>query len=200
MVIKRFVSGNLESNGYIIFQKGGQNCYIIDPGYNPKKFIEYIRESELNPQGILITHGHYDHTGAAEGISAEFDTPVYIHELDAFELDLPNLRTMKDGDTFDLDGETLEIISTPGHTHGSVCIMSKKSRACFTGDTLFDTDLGRNDFDGGSEKEMKASIINIIDKWENDITIYPGHDTGCTMKKVRIYNKEFNAILNERRN
>lgn len=72
--------------------------------------------------------------------------------------------------------------------------MAEKSRVCFTGDTIFDTDLGRTDLEGGSEPDMRDSICNVVDKWENDIMIYPGHDDGCTMKKVRIYNSEFIAL------
>lgn len=73
--------------------------------------------------------------------------------------------------------------------------MAEKSRVCFTGDTLFDTDLGRSDLDGGSEDDMRDTVCRILDRWENDIVIYPGHDDGCTMKKVRQYNTEFLALL-----
>ncbi len=195
MIIKRFIGGNLESNAYIIYQKDGADCYIIDPGYNPGKLAKFIRDNELNPLGIIITHNHYDHTGGADSLAGEFDVNVYMHEADAFDFDCRNLVELKDGEELFLGGEKLEIISTPGHTHGSICIMSSKSRVCFTGDTIFDTDLGRTDFDGGSEDEMRHTIREVISKWDNDIVIYPGHDSGCTMKKVKIYNSEYNDYL-----
>jgi len=182
------------SNGYVIYQKEGGSCYIIDPGYSPKKFVSFVREKDLQALGILLTHLHHDHAGAAEAVQDALDCPIYMHEDDAFSYRGKVDVRLKDGGRLDLDGEELLILHTPGHTRGSICIMSEKSRACFTGDTLFDTDLGRTDLAGGSEEDMGRSIRTVVDRWENDIVIYPGHDTGCTMKKVRIYNKEFLAL------
>lgn len=192
--IKRYIGGNLESNGYIVSRQIPGECYIIDPGYNPKKFIQYIKENQLVLKGIILTHLHHDHTGAADAIKAALDCPIFMHEDDAFAYRGDVDERIKDGHVFDYDGEKLEVILTPGHTKGSICLMDRRNRVCFTGDTLFDTDLGRSDLDGGSEEDMKKTICNIADKWENDITIYPGHDEGCTMKKVRMYNTEFLAL------
>lgn len=194
MNIKRFTGGALQSNGYVIYQRVGGNCFIIDPGYNPKVFINFVKENHLMIKGIILTHLHHDHAGGAAAVKAALGCPVFMHEADAFvyrgEVDV----RLKDGDTFNLDGEKLTVISTPGHTGGSICIMAERSRACFTGDTIFDTDLGRSDLPGGSEADMKHSICGIIDKWPNDIVIYPGHDDECTMKMIRKYNTEFLAL------
>lgn len=194
MKIKRFIGGSLMSNGYVIYKEDGGDCYIIDPGYVPKNFTDFAAEKQLHVLGILLTHLHHDHTGAAETVSDALDCPIYMHENDAFVYRGRVDRCLLDGEILDLAGEKLQVILTPGHTKGSICIMSEKSRVCFTGDTIFDTDLGRSDLAGGSEADMKNSVIRIIDKWDNDIMIYPGHDDGCTMKKVRIYNKEFLAL------
>ena len=192
--IKRYVGGSLESNGYILFQKDGRKCYLIDPGYQPKKFIQYIEEQNLIPAGIILTHLHHDHTGAAEAVSSYFECPIYMHEADAFVYRGRVDHHLVDGDTFDLEGENLTVLHTPGHTRGSNCIYSEKSKACFTGDTIFDTDLGRTDLDGGSETDMAASIKHVVDRWDNQIIIYPGHDNSCTMKFVRANNQEFLAL------
>ena len=194
MKIKRFIGGSLQSNGYVLYGQTGGNCYIIDPGYQPRKFIDFIKENALAPKGILLTHLHHDHVGAAEAIRDALACPIFMHEEDAFVYKGVVDQTLKEGDTFELDGESLEVLHTPGHTRGSICIMAAKSRVCFTGDTIFDTDLGRTDLAGGSEADMKYSICDVVNKWENDIVIYPGHDNGCTMKKVRIYNSEFLAL------
>lgn len=182
------------SNGYIIWKKEGGSCYVIDPGYKASNFIEFVREKELNPLGILLTHLHHDHTGASAAVADALSCPVYMHRDDTFSYKGRVDENLTDGQILDLDGEKLRMIHTPGHTKGSICIMCEKSRVCFTGDTIFDTDLGRTDLSGGSEKEMKRSVREIIDRWENDIVIYPGHDSGCTMKTVRIYNQEFLAL------
>ena len=202
MQIKRFIGGSLESNGYVIYRRSGGECFIIDPGYNPRVFVDFVRGEGLRAKGIILTHLHHDHTGAAQTVSDLLECPIYMHEADAAVYRGRVDETLKDGDELkfedEVGNEILRIINTPGHTKGSICIMSEKSRVCFTGDTIFDTDLGRSDLEGGSEEELKASVINVIDRWENDIHIYPGHDGGCTMKQVRKYNTEFLAITEGR--
>lgn len=189
--IKRFVGGGLESNGYIISSRSRGGCYIIDPGYEPKRFIDYVESEGLNLLGIILTHHHYDHVGAAARLRDYFDVPVMMHEIDSLRYRGNVDRYLNDGDLLDLDGETLRIFSTPGHTRGSICILSEKSKVVFTGDTIFDTDLGRTDLEDGSPDEMKESCRNVIDRWSNEYTIYPGHDGSATMKQVRKYNREF---------
>lgn len=195
MKIKRFICGNLEENGYVIYNRDGGECFIIDPGASAKQFINFITEKMLNLKGILLTHMHHDHTGGVDGIVTAFSCPVFMHSKDAVVYRGNVDIKIEGGEMFALDDEKIEVIHTPGHTHGSVCFMCTKSRICFTGDTIFDTDLGRTDLSGGSEKEMKCSIINVVSKWENDITIYPGHDESANMKTVRKYNTEYLAIL-----
>ena len=182
------------SNGYVIYQKEGGSCYIIDPGYTPKNFIDFVREKNLKAMGVITTHLHHDHTGAAEAVSDALNCPIFMHQADAFVYKGRVDHLLSDGEILDLDGEPLQVILTPGHTKGSICLMAEKSRVCFTGDTIFDTDLGRSDLAGGSEQDMIHSVRDIIDRWENDIFIRPGHDDGCTMKQVRIYNIEFLAL------
>lgn len=195
MKIERFVCGLLESNGYVIYQDDGRDCFIIDPGYGAKKFSGFVRAHDLDVKGILLTHHHYDHVGAVKKLKAEFDCPVYMHRADCDMYGKPVDVYMEDGDVIDVDGETIRVISTPGHTRGSVCFFSEKSRVMFTGDTIFNVDLGRTDLEDGSESDMQATIRNIVDKWDNDIYIYPGHGDGCTMKTVRRINTEFADIV-----
>lgn len=195
MKIKRYVGGSLESNGYIISNRSKGSCYIIDPGYEPKKFIDYIEDEGLKLLGIILTHHHYDHVGGAERIRDYFGVPVMMHEMDAHVYKGTVDRQLSDGDVLNLDGETLQILNTPGHTWGSICILSEKSKVVFTGDTIFDTDLGRTDLADGSPQCMEESCRSIIDKWSNEYTIYPGHDGSATMKQVRKYNQEFLECL-----
>lgn len=185
----------LESNGYVIYQREGGDCYIIDPGYHSKVFIEFVKEQGLNLRGILLTHHHYDHVGAVERIKDVFGCPVYLHRGDCDFYKKPVDVYMEDGDVIDLEGESLMVIHTPGHTKGGACFYSEKSKAAFTGDTIFNVDLGRTDLDGGSDAEMEESICGKINRWSNEITIYPGHGDECTMKKVRQINREFLDII-----
>lgn len=198
MKIKRFIGGTLESNGYVIYQNVKGSCFIIDPGYNPNVFIEFINYRSLDVKGILLTHHHYDHVGAVEKLKAVFDCPVYLHRNDCDMYKNQVDVYMEDGDVIELEGENIKVLNTPGHTRGSVCFYSDKSRLAFTGDTIFNVDLGRTDLEDGSEAEMHNSILNIIDKWENDIMIYPGHGDHCNMKTVRQINREFLQIVDKR--
>ena len=195
MKIKRFTGGTLESNGYVLYVREGGSCFIIDPGYDPKVFLVYIRDMKLDLKGIILTHHHYDHTGAVDRIKNETGCPVYLHREDCDMYGNQVDVYMEDSDIIDLDGVQLEVIHTPGHTRGSVCIFDGKDRVCFTGDTIFNVDLGRTDLEDGSEEQMVRSITEIIDRWPNDIMIYPGHGDGCTMKKVWKINREFTDII-----
>ena len=150
---------------------------------------------KLDLKGIILTHHHYDHTGAVDRIKNETGCPVYLHREDCDMYGNQVDVYMEDSDIIDLDGVQLEVIHTPGHTRGSVCIFDGKDRVCFTGDTIFNVDLGRTDLEDGSEEQMIRSITEIIDRWPNDIMIYPGHGDGCTMKKVRKINREFTDII-----
>jgi len=198
MLIKRLVGGALESNGYIIYKKEGKDCYIIDPGYHPEKFIKAIKELKLSVLGILLTHHHYDHVGGVAKIREMKACQVYLHREDADmyrdEVDI----MMEGGDEIILGDEVIKVLHTPGHTLGSVCFYSEKTKAAFTGDTIFNVDLGRTDFRDGSASKMENSIRNIINKWDNEVMIYPGHGDPCSMKFVRKVNREFLDIVENR--
>ncbi|MBQ1406828.1 MAG: MBL fold metallo-hydrolase [Eubacterium sp.] len=193
--IKRFMLGPILEDGYVVYENDGELCYIIDPGYEPGGYISFVDEHSLKPAGILLTHLHGDHTGAADALKDAFGCVTMMHEQDAFVYKGVIDVMLKDGDVIPLGSDSLKVIHTPGHTKGSVCFLSEKSKVCFTGDTVFDTDLGRTDLKGGSEQDMVRSIRNVVDGFANDIHIYPGHEGDCTMKYVRKFNSEFNAIV-----
>ncbi len=195
MEIKRFIGGILEANGYVLSDPQTGTCWIVDPGYKPKVFIQYVKQQELQPLGILLTHHHSDHTGAADQVRRALDCPVYIHKADADRYGEWVDVLLEGGEGLTLGDERFSVQHTPGHTKGSVCFLFRKSRACFTGDTVFNVDLGRTDLEDGSFEEMCESILQVADHWAGDITIYPGHGDSCTMKTVRRINQEFIDIV-----
>ncbi|MEG1929721.1 MAG: MBL fold metallo-hydrolase [Anaerovorax sp.] len=198
MRIKRIIGGNLESNGFIIFQKEGGDCYIIDPGYNGEAYLKKVKDLSLRLKGILLTHHHYDHVGGVQKIKNATDCPVSIHRCDSDLLKFQADIHLEDGEKLFLEEEEIQVIHTPGHTMGSVCFYSEKSKLVFTGDTIFNVDLGRTDLVDGDQQAMESSIVNIINEWGNDMTIYPGHGDSCNMKFVRKNNREFLDIVTPR--
>lgn len=196
MKIKRLIGVNLESNGYVIYDKEQGECFVVDPGYNGEKFLKIIDDFGLKMKGILLTHHHYDHVGGVDKIREKTDCPVYIHRADSDMYKKQATILLEDGDVLLLGQEEIKVIHTPGHTKGGVCYYSEQSKLAFTGDTIFNVDLGRTDLSDGSSYEMENSIKKIIDLWSNEITIYPGHGDSCNMKYVRKYNQEFLDIVN----
>ncbi|MDR2486781.1 MAG: MBL fold metallo-hydrolase [Clostridiales Family XIII bacterium] len=205
MKIRRITCGNLETNCYILYHKPGGEAYIIDPGYNYKEYLAPLRELGLTARGILLTHHHDDHTGAVRNLKRELGCPVYIHreELSYYKGEADEI--LMGGETLTLpaeDGagaaaETILVQHTPGHTAGSVCFYAPKSRVSFTGDTIFNVDLGYTHFPGGSAERMRNSIRAVVDKWDNGVTIHPGHGDPETMKRVREVNQEFLDMLRD---
>ena len=133
MKIRRLIGGSLESNGYIIYHREKDICYIIDPGYDPERYIKVLEQMEMQVLGILLTHHHYDHVGAVEGIVKRFGCPVYLHRDDWGQYGRPVDYMLEDGQSIMLGHEEIKVIHTPGHTKGSVCYYSEKSKAAFTG-------------------------------------------------------------------
>ncbi|MDF3000930.1 MAG: fold metallo-hydrolase, partial [Bacillota bacterium] len=142
MKIKRLIGGNLESNGYVIYDREQGECFVVDPGYNGDKFVKIINDLGLRMKGILLTHHHYDHVGGVDKIKEITNCPVFIHRADADMYKKEVDVLLEDGDTLTLGDEVMNVISTPGHTKGGVCFYSEQSKLAFTGDTIFNVDIG----------------------------------------------------------
>jgi glyoxylase-like metal-dependent hydrolase (beta-lactamase superfamily II) len=197
MEIKRFVGGNIDSNGYIIFEKGDSACYIIDPGYAGERFLRAAEEAGLQIRGILLTHCHFDHVGGVQKILSAADCPVCMHKDEAASYKGRVDTLLSGGESLPLRDESILVLHTPGHTRGSVCFYSERGRVVFTGDTIFNVDLGRTDLGGGSAAEMERSVRETVSAWPSDTMLYPGHGDPCNMRFVRIHNGEYLKIMGE---
>ena len=211
MKFERFIVGMGEANGYIIYDENTLEALIIDPGDEAAVFAGYIQKHGLKPKEIVLTHYHYDHIGAVEALKEKYNCPVSIHKKDVEGLKDPKInhsfrgyrkpvsitpdRILSDGDVIQAGSVALIVVHTPGHTPGSICLVVKDENIAFTGDTIFDDDLGRTDLEGGSPDSMKRSITNKISKWEDQVRIYPGHADSATMAFVRAKNTEYLDLL-----
>jgi len=192
MFLKKIIVGDLEENCYVIADEKTGNSLIIDPGDDHERIQGFIDKNKLTPRFIINTHGHADHIGADD----KFNLPVYIHKLDAqclsdpsrnlsyftgtpFGLLIPKVNLLENGDIIKLDSLSLEVLHTPGHTPGGICL--KIDNVVFTGDTLFFGGVGRTDFPGSSEQQLLISIRDRLLSLQDETIIYPGHGPSSTI-------------------
>lgn len=157
MNIKIVKVGLLETNCYII--ENNNESIIIDPGDSPEKIEKYLTKKLV---GIIITHGHEDHIGAASYFKNKYNVSIY------------NFNNLKEG-VNNIGGFNFEILYTPGHTKDSIVIYFKDENKMFVGDFIFYHTIGRTDLEGGSYVDMIKSIEKI--KKYKDVILYPGHGT-----------------------
>ncbi|MGO8806872.1 MAG: MBL fold metallo-hydrolase [Candidatus Bathyarchaeia archaeon] len=182
MLIETFTVGGLSTNCYVASSRQTKDAIVIDPGldliFEADQIFDYIEEGSLKVKMIVNTHGHSDHINGDAIFQEKYNVPIYIHRLDAACLavlenaNFPQTVLLDDGSLIDFGNESLKVMHTPGHTPGSICLLG--DRLVFTGDTLFAGGIGRTDFPGGSDIDMRSSLQKLQSLPENFL-IYPGH-------------------------
>jgi glyoxylase-like metal-dependent hydrolase (beta-lactamase superfamily II) len=187
MEIKSLSVGQLQTNCYLLWDESSSECFIIDPGDDADFITTQILELKLKPMASLLTHGHYDHCLACLELKLNFNIPIYLNPKDNFLYQNANksaehwssIKALKQPHTLPLPKElklgetTIRVISTPGHTPGSVCFSF--ANILFTGDTLFADGVGRTDFSYSSTSDLKKSLAK-IHSYPPETLIYPGHE------------------------
>ena len=188
MEITVLTLGGYMTNCYILRQEASSKCLIIDPGYEAGRILSVLQQKQLEPEAILLTHGHFDHVGAVQDLAAETDCDVYIAEAD---LSLPPMitngklyytHTCPASGTLNLAGLAIRVLPTPGHTPGSVCLLVEDTM--FSGDTLFQGSCGRTDLPGGSWEQIAASLKTLA-SLPGDYRVLPGHGGETTLDRER---------------
>ncbi|MGC2062951.1 MAG: MBL fold metallo-hydrolase [Thermodesulfovibrionales bacterium] len=172
MLVNTVVVGQLEVNCYIVSDGHSPDALIIDPGDDHERIVEYIDKGGLKPKYIILTHAHYDHVCAAGDLHKRYGVPLVMHEDEkmTYEMtkklciswgfspdDFPaDFQTVKEGEKISVGGLSLEVIHTPGHTPGCICLYGNKM--LFTGDTLFKGSVGRTDLPGGNTNRLMDSL------------------------------------------
>jgi hydroxyacylglutathione hydrolase len=182
------VGSDFETNCYLAENTDTHELIIVDPGAQAQRIIAAV--GNRTPVAVLLTHGHFDHFGAADDVCGHFNIPLYIHKLDApkltdtagnesrtfgFNVSIQTKPVpVTDGQTLDLAGMAITVLHTPGHSKGGVCYLLPEDQGIFCGDTLFHQGYGRYDFGDGNFSELKQSLRKLI-HLHPKIVAYPGH-------------------------
>src|SRR5574344_407295 len=201
------------TNSYLIYDDTSKEGVLIDPGYDSNKIISEVKTLDIAIKYILLTHAHGDHFGAVEKVCDFAKSPVIVHEEDfdmlignienystpqgvsKQDLSSCNILKVKDGFTFIVGALNFEVIHTPGHTKGGICLLEKTSNNLFTGDTIFYDCYGRCDLVTGNFDDMVYSIKKLFDRFEN-IMIYPGHGKSVNIDFAKKYIKILLSMKN----
>ncbi|MBS3159572.1 MBL fold metallo-hydrolase [Candidatus Woesearchaeota archaeon] len=185
MEIKDFKLGSIVTNVYLLIEEN--ECVLIDCE-GPEIIYKFLKENKLDLKYILLTHFHFDHINGLELLKKKTNALIYGSDIDVnlFGLKIKLDKILKNNDIIEFKGNKIRVISTPGHTLGSLCFLIENN--LFSGDTLFYRAYGRTDL-GGDEKEMKISLKKLL-KLDENIKVYPGHGAFTTIEKERAIYKE----------
>ncbi|MCT4621466.1 MAG: MBL fold metallo-hydrolase [Marinisporobacter sp.] len=206
MIIERIQAGVYAVNCYIVVCEDTKKACVIDPGGDADEILKYIEKNGLTLEFILLTHAHGDHIGGIPKLKEMKNVPIFLHKedegmlMDASKnlssmMSGPNVgaspdKLISDGDVISLGNLKLNIIHTPGHTRGGICI--KVLDILFTGDTLFANSIGRTDFEGGSFEQIIDSIKRKLLVFDDGVKVLPGHGPYSTIGAERIHNPFIN--------
>lgn len=188
MKIRKIPVGMLQENCYFVSDENGETA-VIDPGDEADRLLGLLQSCGLTPRCILLTHGHFDHVGAAAALAERYHCPVYLHEADrALPArltggPLPQTRALHEGDELAVGALRFRVLETPGHSAGSVSLLC--CDALFSGDTIFaGGSWGRTDFPGGSEPALRASLRRLA-ALPPQTRVFPGHGPETTIAAER---------------
>jgi hydroxyacylglutathione hydrolase len=204
MILRKLELGNFGSNCYIVGDETTKEGMVIDPGAEGAFIMKQIKALGLKIKIIVLTHGHFDHTGGLAEVKAGTGAEIVIHEAEGlsrkspFQMMMPGSRsappadrTLKEGDVIAIGKAKFKVLHTPGHTPGGISLVS--DGIVFTGDTLFNSGVGRADFPGASYEQEMDSIRNKLMTLPDNYIVCPGHGPDSTIGAER----ENNPFLNE---
>jgi len=197
--IDRLILGAFETNCYVVRRdESATDCLVIDTGLDGRDLVAFLEEHELTPVAVVLTHGHADHIVGLAALRQRYPViKVFIHQLDAPLLTDPDANLsglagltfatapadvlLRDGDVIEEAGIRLQVLHTPGHTLGGICLYAEPEAIVFGGDTLFADSVGRTDFSGGDMDQLIESIQTKLFTLPDKTAVYPGHGMRTTI-------------------
>jgi hydroxyacylglutathione hydrolase len=209
MRITRLILGPLETNCWVVCDDIGGPAVVIDPAEDVDRIMAEVGDRCV--EAVILTHGHFDHLGAVTALLARTGAPLLMHPDDAesistasgtggaaFGFDVsasPPDRLLADGEVFDPGGLRLNVLHTPGHTPGGICLFAEGASGqaphLFSGDTLFAGSVGRTDFPGGDGRALSQSIAEKLAPLPPETVVHPGHGPDTTIGRERRLNPFF---------
>jgi glyoxylase-like metal-dependent hydrolase (beta-lactamase superfamily II) len=193
MLIKQLDIGYMDNFCYIVGCKKTRKALVIDPGHDVDQIVSAAEKQGLEIETIVNTHAHGDHTAGNAELKSLTGAKIIIHALDAAGYPKADVF-LKDEKTLQLGEITFDVIHTPGHTPGGICLHAEGN--LFTGDTLFVGDSGRTDLPGGDRPTLGKSIRRLM-QLPDDTTIWPGHNYGPTPTSTIGWEKRHNVNAKE---
>lgn len=204
MTLYAYPIGPIDTNSYLYFDDE-KNAVLIDAP--PDSYItisEVCKEENIKLRAVLLTHSHWDHSADCYEFQSKMKIPIYIHESDEYRIEDPKGNSIwtlpfeihpckadkyyKDREILKFGDVELEVLFTPGHTEGGVCLLDRDANTLFSGDTLFNLGVGRTDLPGGNYNKLKNSINNVLYKLPESTKVYPGHGEATTIQYEKKYN------------
>lgn len=180
---------------YVIYCPVQKKAAIVDPGFDAKKLMQFLKENRCSLEFVILTHYHSDHCAELPHLKKKYPTAqVVASKDDGQRLSVPPDVVMSDGSRLLLGTVRLSFLATPGHTPGGICVIVD-DEAVLTGDTLFIGDCGRTDLAGGSLEQMFRSLQEKILPLSDELVVYPGHDYGAVPFDTLGHQKRTNKTL-----
>ncbi len=202
MILQTLVVGPLGVNCYILGDETTREAIVVDPGGNARDILNALQHNRLQVKAIVNTHAHFDHILALNEIRASTHASFMIHADEvpvlaaakasaaSFGMGVsqpaPADRLLKDGDEVAAGSLRFQVLHTPGHTPGGICLLQDKH--VFVGDTLFQGSIGRTDFPGGDYATLMMSIRDKLLPLADDTIVYPGHGASTTIGEEKQLN------------
>lgn len=205
MRLESIVIPPIMENCYILHDD--KNAIVFDPGGDFESIKEFVDGKSLKVSAIMLTHGHFDHIGAAEKLKQHTSAPIYAHAGDmeliangsdhaarfgVSPFDIPIIdKFVENDEKISFGFVEIKVIHTPGHSEGSVCYYIEKDKLLISGDTLFAESVGRTDLPGGDFETIEKSIKERLYTMPENTIVYPGHGYRTTI----VHEKKFNPIV-----